>query len=415
MEVVNAMKITNQGKVSAQKLSGASPNLEKNITDLPAGSKFKARIMDMQPNRVTIEMSSGDRLTARSHILPAARIGEDVIFQVKENLKGQISLEMLKLNDDIPANFVKEALQNAQLPMTDDNASMANLLLKEGLPVSADSLQKATYLQHISDSMSAEEIIFLVKEGFQPSEVNVNLLKQLSSGSFNINDSLQTIIDGLLKNDVDIAKIFPHDQNKQLGDAKHILESRFYVALKDQHSLESMGEHYKGLHKDISNIEEFLQQEKLDPALLSIVSNTKDQLDFMDHIKSYKEFMQIPFMLENEKKQGDLYVFKKKKNSKPSEDQMSALLSLDYAALGHIEIFINKVKQTLSLDFKATDSHSLKVIEANAHSLLNYLSASGYTIGGLSYKIIENKFNVSKDLESEKGGNKTRFSFDMRV
>ena len=408
------MKITNQGKIPAQQLTGVSPKTPTSIADLPAGSKFKATIMDMQPNRVTIEMLSGGTLTARCHTLPEARIGEKVIFQVKENLKGQVSLQMLKLNDDMPSNFVKEVLQNAQLPMTDDNATMANLLLKEGLPVSAESVQNATYFQQ-SAGMSAQEILFLVKEGFQPSEVNVNLLKQLSDGTFNINNSLQTIIDGVLKNDIDIAKIFPNDRNEQGLDAKHILESKFYVALKDQHSLGSAGNYYKDLHSAMSNIEDLLQQERIDPALLSVVSNTKDQLDFMDSIKNYKEFMQIPFILENEKSHGDLYVFKNKKNSKPNEDQLSALLSLDYAALGHIEIFINKAKQTLSLDFKAATHNSLKTIELNSYSLLRHLSESGYTIGGVSYKVIENKFDVTKDLESEKGGNKARFSFDMRV
>ena len=405
------MKITNQGNISSQKRLGAFPNAQANITDMPAGSKFKAMIMDIQPNRVTIEMSSGTKLTARCHSLPEARIGEEVIFQIKETLKGQVSLEMLKLDGDIPSNFVKQALQHAQLPMTEDNATIANLLLKEGVPVSAESLQNATYLQHISGDISAEQLLFLVKEGFAPSEMNVNLLKQLSDGSFSINNSLQTIIDGLIKNGVDIGKIFPN----QGEDAKHILESKFYIALKDAHSLESMGDYYKDLHKAMSNIEDFLQQEKLDPALLSVVSNTLDQLDFMDNIKNYKEFMQIPFMLENEKNQGDLYVFKNKKNSKPNEDQMSALLSLDYVALGHIEIFINKVRQTLILDFKAASDSSLKAIELNSYNLLKHLSESGYTIGGVSYKIIENKFNVTKDLESEKGGNKARFSFDMRV
>ena len=68
----------------------------KPIARLEAGDRFEALVLDIQVGRITLRLPSGESLTARSLILPEARIGEKSVFIVKENVKGQVALEMQK-------------------------------------------------------------------------------------------------------------------------------------------------------------------------------------------------------------------------------------------------------------------------------------------------------------------------------
>ena len=64
---------------------------------LPAGSTFKAQVLDIRPGMVTIRLDNGGRFTARSMVTPGVYIGEESYFRVKHNnFDGLIQLEMLK-------------------------------------------------------------------------------------------------------------------------------------------------------------------------------------------------------------------------------------------------------------------------------------------------------------------------------
>jgi len=64
--------------------------------ELQAGENFKALIHDIRPGEVTIRFVGGELYTARSYVLPNARIGEESLFCVQENdFKGRIVLKMV--------------------------------------------------------------------------------------------------------------------------------------------------------------------------------------------------------------------------------------------------------------------------------------------------------------------------------
>ena len=68
----------------------------KIIAELKKGEGFIARVVDIRPDYVTIQLQDGGFFSFKSLVLPNARIGEDAAFIVKENIKGKIQLEMTK-------------------------------------------------------------------------------------------------------------------------------------------------------------------------------------------------------------------------------------------------------------------------------------------------------------------------------
>lgn len=121
----------------------------KNFYSLPAGTVFKADILNIQPGRVTIRLDDGGKFTARSMVSPDARIGEESYFRVKvNNLDGLIQLEMIKgTPEERQDNLAQEALSSAGMYSTAENVELARALIENGLPVDPDTLQKAAHLR----------------------------------------------------------------------------------------------------------------------------------------------------------------------------------------------------------------------------------------------------------------------------
>jgi len=61
--------------------------------ELQPGDVFRAIIQDVRPGEVTIKFNDGETYTARSLVLPGARIGGEGLFVVRENdMNGRIVL-----------------------------------------------------------------------------------------------------------------------------------------------------------------------------------------------------------------------------------------------------------------------------------------------------------------------------------
>jgi len=128
---------------------------------LQPGDKFSALIHDIRPGEVTIDLGGGSLYTARSLVLPEARIGEHSVFAVRENdFEGRIVLEMVKFSHETKkVKMITEALKNARFAVTPENIEVGIALLDNGLPVDAQTLDKVLGLK------PAEAVARLKDEG----------------------------------------------------------------------------------------------------------------------------------------------------------------------------------------------------------------------------------------------------------
>ena len=142
----------------------------RRFNELLPGDKFVAIIHDIQPGKVTIRFKDGQMYTARSLVLPEARIGEESMFAVRENdFEGRIVLEMVKLPPETKmVNMLREALQNAGLVPNPENLAMGKNIIDNGLPVDASTLQKAAFFTYAKarglGQLGAEAVVFLLRE-----------------------------------------------------------------------------------------------------------------------------------------------------------------------------------------------------------------------------------------------------------
>ena len=136
--------------------------------ELQPGDIFKAAIHDIRPGEITIRFEGGEMYTARSMILPEARIGEDSLFSVRENdFEGRIVLEMIKSDPETKmTNMLNSALSNAGLASTPEMLALARSLLNAGLPVDTPTLHKAALL--VNSENTLEQVIILLQKNLPP-------------------------------------------------------------------------------------------------------------------------------------------------------------------------------------------------------------------------------------------------------
>jgi len=319
---------------------------------------------------------------------------------------------------------------------------LVNALLNNGLPVDAETLQRATFFRYSEGDLSLDEILFLLKEEFVANKSSIETLGNIKNGTLGMNNSINNMIHTLfddagipsnLQKELLSVLLGGEDSNteikKLLGDAfdkhdgkamdklKDLVDDKLYMTLQNKDSLKNMDSYFKIMHDSTESLGEILEKNLPKSALGKEVMNIRDNIEFMNNVKNFKEFMQVPFMINDSKNQGDLYVFKDGKKKTNLADKADILLALDYEHLGHIEIYINKAKNILNFQFKSPDNSVLKTIGENFSRLSNMMTAEGYNISGLALRRLDEKFDVTKDMSDKTKVNqeKKRFSFDMRV
>jgi len=376
----------------------------KNFYTFPPGTRFKAVVLNIQPGRVTIRLDGGGSFTARSLVLPDARIGEAAYFQVKtNNLDGLIELMMIK---GTPAEsrdkLVQEALTNSGLVTEGENIEIGRALMDNNLPLDSENLQKAAFfkyailknenisqsrlpsdkekvfaLEHMNDDyMAVQKAMFLMREGFDTAYAS-NSIKALNAS---LNPSQH--MGKLLQNISDSPTV-----------QKIVKPAEFFVPLSTDPKV--LINYYTNLRETLARL--YKEISKLPPSteltnVRDMLAEVREHLLFVAKLSGKTRYYQIPFMSGP---QAELFI---------SADK-ELLIGMDTINLGRIEV----IKKGQSLQICAESDAILNQIKANSHKLpgvnLSYQKRNERTT-----LINPQIFDTSKDKPEVK-----RFAFDMRV
>ncbi len=389
----------------------------KNFNMLAAGDKFAAKILDIQINKITIALASGQSLTAKSQVLPDARIGEETFFSVKENLNGQIVLEMLKAGEEkLQTGIIKEALKNAGMFATNENINIVRSLINSQLPIDQSTIQKAAFFNYAQKGLPIDGILFLIKENFQATVKNVDTLNGIINRDFLMDKSLNELEEL-------ISKIEDKSLRAEISELVKPLQKKLHLKITDGKSLENISELYKEIDEKANEI--MLKQKSLSSfsdtntrGVFEKAENISDNIQFMNQINNYKNYIQIPFSVKGNENNAELTIFKGNKKNKNSNENISALIALEYEEIGRVEVFVNKFSMNLSFQFRAEQDGTLKLVSQNFAKLSQILVEKGFKIANFQFKKMSEPFKLTDEMPSQnKEQTKTnkRYSFDMRV
>lgn len=425
------------GSFISAKYDEAVLNISKSIMQMKAGDKFTGTVVDIKPDSVSLRLEDNTVLNAKSLVMTDLHIGEEADFVVKENSSGRVFVELAKGGfDERNSNIIKELLNNANMPFTKETRELVSMLLENKMPVDKETIENAAFFKFIAEKnidltqraeqlpKTLEKVLFLLKEEMPSSEITVETLNRIIDGKIGLKSELTAaasqifkLPDGEIKNKIfDLFDIKDSSISEKQFFVK--VKEKLFVEIKDKDSLNNLSEKFDRIYKTAEKGSEIVSESSEFAALKQNFDNIKNDIDFMNHINNYKDYLQIPLNINNKEQQCELYVFKDSKKGGVGGKNASVLLSLNYAFLGQVDTFIEKADKNLSFQFRVENINPLNIIKDNIGRLSSALEEKGFRIASVTFKEIDEPFNVMKDKNSGTSLNKNinkRYSFDMRV
>lgn len=511
------MKILGLGEESKTNLEKQRLTTSKNMTTLKSGDKFKATILDIKRNEVTIKLSDGNIITAKSLIIPDTHIGDSMEFTVQANKDGQILLSMLskEQSSQQQINILLNILSSAGIMPSDEAIETVRTLIENGLPINKNAIQNTIQTLKANPQLDMETLAFMLKEDIAITSKNIEQVKLTANNEVQLKNQIdelafklvaidepqirretlaiflpefienynleatnqyksfaatqqQNILNTIepelktnfievsnlviekateiMKNGGDIKQVVEMFKNtsteKLLNPLKDFLNSllEFELTFKepkaeliakaikenlfiDIKASQDLNNYYQQFHNKIIktlSITEKGNSENTREAS-KILSEVKNNIEFMNNINKFQEFIQIPFKFADTNNQANLYIFNDKKGTKLSKDKASVLLALDLSMLGHFEAFIQKDFKNISCQFRTMDKKVQALVQINMPKLQSALKQKGYNLSHIIYKTIKEPFNILKTAEEANFDdeqiqqNNKRYSFDMRA
>ncbi len=249
----------------------------------------------------------------------------------------------------------------------------------------------------------------------------------IPENSKNLSELLNTLKQSFLQGDfkdaselLKAAKGLPEELRAEL---KQILSERlgaaalrrtFFLNGRESEPTEHLERLFERLSQFKSNAESpsTLMREALQDA-----TSARSALGFMEKFQGNAGFVQLPFLLGDKALNGELFVLNNKKKGKEAAgEDISALLQLEFATLGHVDTFIRKEQQRVQIDFYAEDVAKEKWIREKIYLLHNNLLEKNYQITAIRTFVKKDKTDGFADfLANEEVKKVSRFSFDMKA
>ncbi|MCL2399760.1 MAG: flagellar hook-length control protein FliK [Defluviitaleaceae bacterium] len=424
--------------------AGGTLSNTKNFYTLPANSLFKAVILDIQPGKVSIRLDEGSTFTARSMVLPDARIGEESYFRVKSNnYEGLIELEMIKKPPEVRQDkLVREALTNAGMYASDENIALGKMLVERNLPIDVSTLQKIAFFRYSQPDNApflTEKAIFLLQEGFPANEASLKALNNSMNPNLHLAKQLTKLEESILKLPPSETKqIFYHTLNKLSArttkdanstkinlqpdsDEFKIRQKINFAAISNVSQHKSLKQFYSQLRDTLVQLQEQLsatgvseENPQVFREVQRSVNAVRENLSFMNQVSQQIQYYQIPLQTSR----GELFIYHDKKSSASLSKDANVLIALDTLALGRIEILANKKENRLTFQFSGDTDKVIGLIKAESHGLTKALHEKGFQITGLTYqkrKTERTTVLTPSPVQEVKQEETRRYAFDMRV
>lgn len=177
--------------------------------DLQAGQTLSGKIVEIDGKEVKLLLSNEQTINAKLEGNINALLGQTLSFEVKSSENGQTALRPLYTNLN-NSETVSNALNNAQLPQTEQYLKMVSSMMDEGLPINKNAIYNMAKSVNSFPDANPETIVQLNKLGLQINELTINQYENYKGLEHQIIGDVDKISQGLsdlLKESVsDIAK-----------------------------------------------------------------------------------------------------------------------------------------------------------------------------------------------------------------
>ncbi|MBD8941909.1 MAG: flagellar hook-length control protein FliK [Clostridiales bacterium] len=427
--IANGQPIDKQSIINMIKLSSvyANESIDKLIDMTKNGIEINRENLDMY-----------DVYTASSHYI-SENIMEirDGILEVFEKLlesdvnfsdftENNVNIEdttgNTTANDITSGNFNENSINPENLmgnTISSDSFTKINTILEDLSNIfDADNDNK-----QISESINVDKNNIYNKESIQEAskESTKDFLKMVdSSDTFKeLSEVLKNIGENMPKeafNNIIKSPVFKEKITKLLMDRLYLNPTKLSEDKKIvKNEVDKIYDKLNKLTEMIKNMPENVKSENLSLAGDKLSKN----MNFMNELNNIEAYVQVPVKFSEGNKNGDLYVYNRRRNKKINDDTLTAFLHLQLDYLGATDINISLKKNSVTAKFTLDDEISRNLVEDNLGELAERLEKIGYNVT-ISTELSEKKsqeFNAILPITSnnENAVSIKRYIFDIRT
>lgn len=427
--IANGQPIDKQSIINMIKLSSvyANESIDKLIDMTKNGIEINRENLDMY-----------DAYTASSHYI-SENIMEirDGILEVFEKLlesdvnfsdftENNVNIEdttgNTTANDITSGNFNENSINPENLmgnTISSDSFTKINTILEDLSNIfDADNDNK-----QISESINVDKNNIYNKESIQEAskESTKDFLKMVdSSDTFKeLSEVLKNIGENMPKeafNNIIKSPVFKEKITKLLMDRLYLNPAKLSEDKKIvKNEVDKIYDKLNKLTEMIKNMPENVKSENLSLA----GDKLSKSMNFMNELNNIEAYVQVPVKFSEGNKNGDLYVYNRRRNKKINDDTLTAFLHLQLDYLGATDINISLKKNSVTAKFTLDDETSRNLVEDNLGELAERLEKIGYNVT-ISTELSEKKsqeFNAILPITSnnENAVSIKRYIFDIRT
>lgn len=432
--IANGQPIDRQSIVNMIKLSSvyANESIDKLIDMTKNGIEINRENLDMY-----------DAYTTSSHHITEniMGIGDGILEVFEKILESDVSTENFIENNVSLENLTENNINAGNLEnnvslenFTESNINPENLM---GNIISSDSFTKINTIledlsnifdadndnKQISESINVDKNNIYNKESIQeaPKESTKDLLKMIdSSDTFKeLSEVLKNIGKNMPKeafNNIIKSPVFKEKITKLLMDRLYLNPAKLSEDKKIvKNEVDKIYDKLNKLTEMIKNMPENVKSENLSLAGDKLSKN----MNFMNELNNIEAYVQVPVKFSEGNKNGDLYVYNRRRNKKINDDTLTAFLHLQLDYLGATDINISLKKNSVTAKFTLDDETSRNLVEDNLGELAERLEKIGYNVT-ISTELSEKKsqeFNAILPITSNNENTVSikRYIFDIRT
>lgn len=325
-------------------------------------------------------------------------------------------------NDITSGNFNENSINPENLmgnTISSDSFTKINTILEDLSNIfDADNDNK-----QISESINVDKNNIYNKESIQEAskESTKDFLKMVdSSDTFKeLSEVLKNIGENMPKeafNNIIKSPVFKEKITKLLMDRLYLNPAKLSEDKKIvKNEVDKIYDKLNKLTEMIKNMPENVKSENLSLAGDKLSKN----MNFMNELNNIEAYVQVPVKFSEGNKNGDLYVYNRRRNKKINDDTLTAFLHLQLDYLGATDINISLKKNSVTAKFTLDDETSRNLVEDNLGELAERLEKIGYNVT-ISTELSEKKsqeFNAILPITSnnENAVSIKRYIFDIRT
>ncbi|MDF1616377.1 hypothetical protein [Petrocella sp. FN5] len=161
------------------------------------GQVVKGEVLDATLTGVKIKLTNGQILDAKLAQPAMFSIGDEVALAVKEASAKQILLTTLQQEPQLVEDKLINILENAKLPMTEENHHLVRQLIENNMAVSDKSLKNFIQLTKQFPEARVKQLIFMVKHDIPVTSENIQQLTMLENNEHALMKSITALADDM--------------------------------------------------------------------------------------------------------------------------------------------------------------------------------------------------------------------------